>query len=371
MARSPVGVLHLIDTGGPGGAETVFRELSKGLDVERWRVIPVLPKVDWLWDALVRDGLRPKLAEYRWGRLPYLARLWRLARSHDVDIIHTHLLGSAVYGSILGRILGIPVISTFHGLPDFAGSGRLHELKLKVLAKIPERIVFVSDSLREHVSDRYDLPEDRVSIVPNGVELQPQPANGREREELNAQPREFFVGAVGNVRPSKDYPTLLRAVAKLREQGVPIRLAVLGQGRGSLFDEILALTRELDIGDVVTFHSFRDDARRLISGFDVLALSSSSEGFSLATIESLASGKPVVATRCGGPEEIIRDGETGLLVPVGDPDSLAEALALLWNHPGRRREMGARGRADVRDRFGLARMISNYEGQYAAVLGLE
>jgi glycosyltransferase involved in cell wall biosynthesis len=365
----PLRVLHLIDTGGPGGAETILLEVVTRLDARRWRSVAVVPEVDWLHGALRERGVEPLVLPSRGtGNALYLARLHRLVRRTGAHLVHTHLLGSAVYASLAVAPLRVPVVATFHGLPDFPETGRLLGLKLRLIWRDPNRVVFVSESLKAAVFGRYRLPEQRVRVVPNGVAWEPPAALGTEREELGARPGDLVIGAVGNVRPTKDYPTLLRAVARLRADGLPVRLAILGQGTSPLLDELVALRRNLGLEDAVGLLGFRDDARRLLTAFDVFVSSSTTEGFSLSTVEAMLAGRAVVATRSGGPEEILRDGETGILVPTGDPEALAVGMARVLRDERLGARLGMCGAEDAAERFGVEAMIRGYEDVYEEVL---
>lgn len=191
---------------------------------------------------------------------------------------------------------------------------------------------------------------------------------GTERAELGAEPEDFLVLAVGNIRPAKDYGTLLKAAALVQSRGLPLRLVVLGQGNGPLMEELEREQQALGLTGVVSFAGFHSEVPRLLASADAFVTSSSSEGFSLSTVEALWLGRPVVATRSGGPEEIIRDGETGHLVPISNPGALADALIEVYRNPSRAKKWAEAGRQDVRRRFGQSAMLAAYESLYRKML---
>ena len=362
-------ILHLIETGGPGGAETVFRNLVTGLPPDRWRSVPVIPVVGWLHESLLQAGVRPIVLDGdRENTTRLLLRLRALLSRCNIDLVHAHLLGSAVYASLAAFSTRIPVVCTFHGLPDIEQSGVLLGIKLRVISRSRNRIVFVSNALRDSVLSNHSLPERRVRVVHNGIDLKTPTLTGTERAELGATTDEFLVGAVGNLRPAKDYGTLLKATAIARKSGCPIRTVIVGEGHGELQDELIRLRSALGLDEIVSFTGFRSDVPRLLSALDAFVLSSSTEGFSLSTVEALWLGKPVVVTRSGGPEEIVRHEITGLLVPARDPGALADGILRLYRNPRLAKAMGARGTHDVRPRFSMARMIRAYEGVYEEAL---
>jgi glycosyltransferase involved in cell wall biosynthesis len=134
--------------------------------------------------------------------------------------------------------------------------------------------------------------------------------------------------------------------------------------------EVLALRAELGLESVVTFTGFREDVERVMAALDVFVVSSSAEGFSLTTVQAMAAGLPVVATRCGGPEEILRNGELGVLVPTRSPEALADAVQRLVDRPAERRRITLAARAEAESRFALTSMVSGYEALYERCLGL-
>lgn len=372
VTRSTHNVLHLIDTGGPGGAETIFLELATGLDPHRWSSIVVVPERDWLESALRERGVEPFVVASEGSfDLGYVRRLDALMRRHRVDIVQTHLLSTSVYASVAARFRRIPVVAALHGAADVAPDERFRRAKFGLLRRRRNRLVFVSDALRRWYVETQGVREASTRVVHNGVDLE-HFAPGRDdafRRELGIGPDEVLVGALGNLRRPKRYDVFLRMAAALRTRSPRYRFAVVGQGDGPLRDELLTLRTALGLEDVVTFAGFRGDVRRVLRAFDVYALSSEFEGFSLTTLQAVACGVPVVATRSGGPQEIVDEGVSGTLVPPGDPGALAEAI-----HRTVTRERRAGGdrithrrRAPV-DRFSLHAMASAYESLYRECL---
>jgi glycosyltransferase involved in cell wall biosynthesis len=363
-------ILHLIDSGGPGGAETVFLELVRGLPALGWESVPVVPEVDWLAGALREAGFEPECLPAK-GRfaLGYARRLRALIRKERIDLVQTHLLGTSVYSTLACLGTSVPVVSTFHGHPDISRDDRLVRVKLRILGRPLNRVVCVSDSLRAHFEASGPFPRG-AEVIPNGIDTKVF-APGRPgglRSEIGIASDARLIGAVGNIRTSKDYATLLRAFAQVRLVVPSSHLVVVGQGQGALFEELRALQTGLGLADSCHFVGFREDIADVLRSLDLFVLSSSDEGFSLATVQAMATGRPVVATQCGGPEQIVGESGAAVFVPVRDPDALAKAMIDVLRRPDFAQRLGAAGRARAVDTFSTERMLLRYSELYLSRL---
>ena len=364
IAKVAGSLVHVIDTGGPGGAETVYARLVSGLSERGWPGIPVVSREGWLSGTLRTAGHAPVILTGRGSFQWRLAReLVRLARHHQAHALVTHLYGSAIYGSAAGLVAGRPVVGVFHGQTDVALPGRFRGAKRWLVRRGLVAAVAVSEGLRRDLDSQLALSPARWRVIPNGIAVeqfdQATPLGLRRRFGLSAG--DILIGALGNVRRPKGYADLLRAAAILRGGSVPVHVVVAGEARGKLTDELLALRQELGLEPRVHFLGLVDQVPSFLAELDLFVSSSTSEGFSIACVEAMAAGLPVVATRSGGPEEIVLPGETGLLVPVSDPEALAAALADLAANPNLRRRMGEAGQQRARKTYSLDAMLDAYE----------
>ncbi|HEU5218714.1 MAG TPA: glycosyltransferase family 4 protein [Gemmatimonadales bacterium] len=360
-------VLHLIDTWGPGGAETVFTELVLGLDPVRFRSRAAVVARGWVHDTLVQGGAVPEiLATSGALDLSYLRSLRQRIRRDKVAIVHGHLLGSALYGSMAARLAGIPAVATFHGHADLPEGDRLRSLRFRILNQTASRVVFVSERLRQAFLNATPLRPDITTVIPNGLDLRDcHPGDGsRLREGLGIAPDELVIGAVGNVRAAKGYEDLLRAVARLALPGRRWRLVIVGQTNHPPWDRLQEVIGELGLQERVLFTGFRTDVGDLLRTFDVFALSSTNEGFSLSTVQAMATGLPVVVTRSGGPEEIVRDEVDGLLVPPSQPEALAAGITRLVRDRELAGRLSAAAVRSARERFDIGIMLKAYQALY-------
>lgn len=357
-------ILHLIDTGGPGGAETVYLNLANGLGSVERRSLCVVSREGWLAQSLRARGVEPIILPAKGSfNVAYLRELLALVRREHVSLIVAHLYGSAIYGSLLGALSRTPVISIFHGQSDVSNDGRLAGMKRLIVRHGSDRLVFVSERLRCDLEKHLKFKRERSVVIANGVDASrfSPTSDSSLREELGIPANGLLIGAIGNIRAPKSYEIFLRAAAQLRASSDRYRFVIVGEGSGRLYEDLLELRRQLGLDDVVTLLGLRADVPTLLRNFDVYVSSSTTEGFSISCVEALASGVPVVATRSGGPEDIIEHGVSGLLVPTGDPSKLSDAIAQIASDESLAARFSEAGLARVQERFTLDVMLSSYQ----------
>lgn len=368
----PITVMHLMNTGGPGGAETACVNLVRGLNPARWRAIAVVPEKGWLYEEVRRVGGHPVILDSRtrFGLPRYFVALAKVIREENVELIHGHLFGPSYSASLLGLLMKLPVVGTLHGQVDLHPNESFKRIKFGLLNRGASRLVFVSESLRRFFLGTGLLRSEITAVIPNGVDATrfDQECDRSFRSALGASDDDFLVGAVGNVRPAKRYDVLLRAAALLKARSDNYRFVVVGDTDSELGISLLSLREELGLTDCVSFAGYMRDVRPALNAFDVYAITSQSEGFSISTVEAMAAGLPVVATRCGGPEEIIDDGQTGILVDNESPEAVAAAIENLRINDRWRGELGDAARIVVRRRFTLEAHLHAYEEVYEKCL---
>jgi len=356
-------IIHLIDTGGPGGAETVFAQVATGLPHFGYESAAVVSRDAWLAARLRQGGLEPRFLAAKGSlNLGYLKALVGLIRAEQPSLLITHLLGPAVYGSLAGLLTATPVIAVLHGQSDLGPTERFRAAKTAIIRRGVQTVVFVSDQLRRDLAPRLGLDESRCVIIPNGVDVEriasasPAPI----RSELGLPRDAFLFGAVGNVRRPKAYDALLRAARLAVDQEPRLRFIIAGDTAVPLYGELLALRAQLKLDDIVHFLGLRPDVPAVLKALDAYVLTSTTEGFSIACCEAMAAGVPVLATSSGGPEQILDNGRCGALVPAGDSAALAKGLLLLARSKEERLRLAEAGRIRVIERYGIDTMLGEY-----------
>jgi glycosyltransferase involved in cell wall biosynthesis len=355
-------VLQLIETGGPGGAETVFANLATALRDRGHHVHCMVGDGSWLPAEVRGRGLNTELLVPGTSLDLGLLRAIRTAiRREQIDVVHAHLFDAAVYAAVASSLEGCRCVVTLHGQVDVRRSGLRTWIKRQLMRANADVVVVVSEALRRDIASVLHLPSDKLRVVPNGV--QQAPSSSTTEPMLQSQPDDApkRVVAVGNIRRPKNYPLLLEAFSLVRRELPHTLLQIVGEAdRDGLHESLCVRAAEPDLAGAVEFHGFVRNPQSVLRGADAFVLASLQEGFSLATIEAMLAGVPVVATRSGGPEEIVKDGTTGLLVPVNDAVALASSLVRVLNDRAFAHTLAVAADADARSRFSMDAMVDQY-----------
>jgi glycosyltransferase involved in cell wall biosynthesis len=366
-------ILYIIDTTGPGGAETVLLNIVKNLDHRRFRPSIALPDIGWLYQELKQlDTMDVAVIPGSKGRFNWLLLrvLSKLLRQKKIDIVHCHLFGSSLYGSMLGLSYHIPVVCTFHGTFDFALQDPLLGLKSLIINKGSTKLTFVSKFLQEYFITKTQLSQKKSEVVYNGIYFH---ENAKVdliefKRKYGINGAEFVIGCVGNIKPVKGYDILIRAASEMLKKERNCRFLIAGEPHGNHLEFLLGLRAHFGLERSVTFLGYQPDVAKVYSLMDLFVLPSLTEGFSLSTIEAMGYGIPAIVTKCGGPEEIIRDGENGYVIERNRSDLLSAAILKLLRDNDLRKKMGLYGMESVRARFGIRRMVDSYQDIYDVCL---
>jgi len=255
-----------------------------------------------------------------------------------------------------------PLVVTWHSTLIQGAKERLKMLAYRPLFWSADCLVFVCEASRRHWLARM-VSARRNEVIYNGVDTghwRPLGAaeRGRLRAALGFAGDDYVIGLSAVLRPEKNHLQLVEAIALLRRRGVPARALMIGDGpmRGAVEER----ARRLGVAADIAITGFQQEVRPFVAACDTIALTSFTEAFSLAGIEAMALGKPVVHSEVGGAAEMIRPGRNGFLYPVGDTGALVERLAALAD-PAMRGRMGARGREAAQAQFSEGAMVDRYE----------
>jgi len=303
--------------------------------------------------------------------LPVLWAAHRLAerlKKEPVELIHAHTRVGQVVADRVSRWLGIPYVTTWHGIYR-TNLGR------KLFPCTGDATIVISAPVHEHIHRDFHVPEERIRRIYNGVDVdyyavRPAPAAVEAyRKQSGIQPDRPVIGGIGRLAAGrvKGFDSLLVCAYLLQDVIPGVQVMIVGDGPRRPFLEDVA--ERLGIRDRVHFVGETQDIRLPLAVMDVFVFPSRwPEAFGLTVVEAMAAGKPVVAMQVGAIPEIIRHEVDGLLVPSEDPAALAQSIARLLRDPAAAARLGLQGQARVREAFNLDRMTDEVEAVYREVI---
>lgn len=353
-------IAHVIETAGPGGAETMLLELARAQQQHGAITTAFLPysHEDWLPTQLLNAGIGVERFELRsplsWDSIRSLVAAFQRL---EVSLLHSHEFTMAVNGAVAARIAGVPNVITMHGGRYYAERGR-RRLLLRAAIASSQATVAVSDALGDALSRDLRLARTRVITIHNGVRVQPSAAAAL-RTELGLAEGSTIVLAVGNLYPVKGHAALVRALPAL-----PTAAHLVIAGRGGEEQALLASAAALGVSDRLHLLGHRDDIGAVLRAADLFVQPSLNEGLPLALLEAMFAAVPIVATDVGDVAQAIgTDG--GLLVPAGDDAALGAAITRLLEQPFLARALAASAQARAEREYGMPRAVERYADVYS------
>jgi N-acetyl-alpha-D-glucosaminyl L-malate synthase BshA len=363
-----------------GGSGAVATELgialaARGHEVhfisyrQPFRLPSFLPRVFF---HEVQVGQYP-LFEYPPYDLALAVQMHEVVKAYGVELLHCHYAIPHATSAWIAREMlraeheDVIVVTTLHGTDiTLVGQDPSFHAITKFSIEKSDRITAVSEYLQRETFNAFHCTGCRVAVIPNFVD----PAvYDRDRytqsERLTLGGGRKVLMHISNFRPVKRVRDVVRIFACVARE-IPCVLVMVGDGpdRPAAEDE----ARTLGVADSVFFLGKIEAVAPLLAGADAFLLPSATESFGLSALEAIASGVPVVGSDVGGLPEVVTNGVTGLLYPVGDVDSMAAGVVSILRDPARQSAMSAAGAADARRRFALDTIVSQYEALYRNVL---
>ncbi len=375
-------ILQIVSSSRLSGAEKHVAVLSERLQQRGHAITALCPPGGWLPDAL-RAARVPVLEMPMHGLStgPTALRLNRIIREENFDLIHSHLTCATYYGYLMGLMTRLPVATSVHVRSRDIVYRRLFPTRRN-------HIITVSEWVRDGFVTQ-GVPAEQVHTIYNGTEFgqesfaeaAPAPLSeiGAERTidrtgdrtteglpvrvELSLPPGAELIGIFARVGDFKGHPLLVEAARQIVDARPRAYIVCVGAVDPATQQTLWESAAKLGVAERFRFTGQRDDAQRLMSEMDVITLPSKYEACSMAIIEAMALGKPVIATRAGGNPELVRHEETGLLIER-DPRALAAALIGVLADVPRRRQMGEAARTRALALFSAETMVNNIEALY-------
>lgn len=362
-----IAIVHdsLIRAGAERQALYAVRELNRlGCEAELIHYNQV-PKS---YDAWAEFGVRPTFLPKRGRPIRFLATLTRYFRRRRFDVVHGFMDAPTIYAALAARHARIPTI--FGGVRvEYCCRGMVRFLHRRLDKCLNGWIVNSAASGRA-LSAAIGTSSDRVFVVYNGIDPE---TFGRKstafdtRSTFGNDRNLKIITTIGRLEAQKNHALLLEAAQRVVSSDRQARFLIVGEG--SLRSQLMAEIERRGLRRVVSLLGSRDDIPAILAATDVFVMTSNYEGLSNVVLEALASAVPVVTTACAGIEEIIDDGENGLVVPLHDAAAVADRINLLLGNERLRKQIGCAGQSSVRSRFSLEamgrRLMEIYSGQEA------
>ncbi len=369
----PLKIFNLIGSLDRGGTEGQLTLLATRLDRTRFTPIVGLMQDGGPLIPVVRAaGVPIEIVPFRGVRASpltlgkQLSQLVSAIRHHQPDIVHGWLYWGYVLGTLAARLAGIRcIVSSRRGLGIFKENRPAWRLAERLSNRVTVSVVANSEAVREDTAQREGLPRERIRVIRNAVDTRRFGIRRKAWAEIlpNLPAGRFpVVAMVANCKQYKDHGTFLRAWENIAAR-LPNACALLigdGEERAAIAAEIA----RRNLGSSAWMLGERGDVPDLLAVADIAVLSSREEGLPNAVLEAMAAGLPVVATDVGGVPELVQDGETGYLVPPGDDEAMADAIAYLAEDADTRAALGASGRFLAEFEFGVERMVMEYQELY-------
>lgn len=368
-------VLHLITRLPIGGAERMLLGVLRNLDATRFDSIvcciqdrgELADEVESLGIPVHALGLMVRGGFDR----QVVPALRRLIREQKVELVHSHLYHANLYGRLATWREGIPIIASVHN--TYTRRKWHRHLINRLLARLTFRITAGSADVERDILNHDRVAPEKMARLPNSIDLDRVATSlspAAAKQQLGFGSADLVIATVGRMEEQKGHAFLLDAFARLRQMpeldGMPLRLLVVGDGRLKAATEQRAA--ELGIAEACRFPGSIKDLADVYRSVDVFVMPSLWEGLSLAMLEAMAAGLPMVATDVGGARDVLGDNVRGILVPAGDAAALAQAINGLLVDAERRSAMAGSGSRHVRENYGVAALSRQLAGLYDAAL---
>lgn len=287
----------------------------------------------------------------------------RIIKEHGIELIHAHTRVSQVTGLLASFLTGVPMVTTCHGY--------FKKRLRSVIDTWGKKVIAISAAVYEHLKEDLGVKDERIELVYSGIDVYKfsKDFTASEISAIKAKMElggRIVAGTIGRLSSIKGHKFFIQAMAEVISLRPEAGALVVGSGPEG--PSIKSLAMALGIDNRISFVDSVHDTRDALAAMDIFVFPSIKEGLGIALLEALAAGKPCVASKTGGIEDIIKDGDNGILVEVGDAKTMAKAIEKLLADDELRIRMGQSGRKLVSARFTLERMADDIIRVYKSVV---
>lgn len=358
-------LLHIVYSLEMGGLENFVVNFLKELDRKQFEVSVCCFKRGVLEDNIKEMGIDVHYFNKRKGiDLLLFFQIANLLRRKNIDIVHTHNPCPWLYGGVGAILAGIKaLVHTEHS--NISVKQKKLAVAERLLSKFTSVVVGDSVKVSNYLVEKQRIKKEKVVTILNGIDVakfKKEAGLVRKSNVLKISNDAKVIGIVGRLEAVKDHNTLINAFSEVAKNNTSLFLVIVGDG--SLRKKLETKVAMKKLSQKVLFMGNCQNVHEILKVIDLFVLCSLSEGLSLALLEAVASGIPVVATRVGGNSEVIVDGETGFLVSPGNFVELAQKMACLLENRHLAKSFAEKGRIRIEERFNLVKMVKLYEEIY-------
>jgi glycosyltransferase involved in cell wall biosynthesis len=359
-----------------GGAEKQLYLLASSLNPENFKSFVVQLSPDNSPAVTTGNVGDLELFHFSTPKFYNLAGIWQLgrlsmfAKRKKVDIIHTFFEKSEVMGWLTARFSRVPIWLTSRRDLGFKRK-EIYKRIFRLAARDCKRCVANCYAVKRQIVQHERFSGEKIEVVYNGLDLstfEKVSFNGKGiRKELRLKDHVPLVGMIANFNfEIKGHGFFIGAAKKVLEKVSDVEFLLIGDGY--LQNRYQEMAQALGVRTKIHFLGKRNDIPAILSDLTISVLSSTSEGLSNVILESMAAGKPVIATNVGGSPEMVVNDITGYLVPPADSSAMAGAITALLQEPDKAKAMGAAGKRLVEEKFSLRAMVHSYENLYKSLI---
>ena len=360
-------LVHILPSLDRGGAEKIVVDLITSLDLEKFSPHLILFKRGGFWEDKLRAHNIPLTILKKHGRFD-LYNFWQLIKTLKKikpTIVHTHL-GGDIYGRLAAKLLKIPIIiSTEHNV-NYYEPLYLSYLK-RWTAAWADKVVAVSQAVKDDSLKRYGLKDSQVPIIYNGLDLSEFSSSNKPLDQSLAvnSPRTIIIGTIGRLSPQKGHLSLIQAAAQAQSRNWVIKIAGEGKSRAELIKKI----KKAGLENQIKLVGLVDKPAEFLNSLDIFIFPSLWEGLGIAVLEAAACGLPIISSQADGLKEIINE-DNSFTFPGGDIQALAEKIDWISKNFNEAivQQKALAAQTMVRQNFSLSKSVQAYENLYLSLL---
>lgn len=377
---SKIKILQVIRPAAGGMKEHVL-SIIKGIDKNVYEIVAACPEDSPIFQELTELGIKVYPVNIKGelslkGDWQSIKSLKKIIIEEKIDLVHSHGSKAGLVARIAAKRAGVKNVFTVHGTifhEHFSNTKKaVFAIVEKYLANITDKIITVSQSLKEDIIRLENVQDDKITVIYNGIPTQKfniQLDKNEKRKELGLNTKGKVIVTVARLAPQKGLNYLLEAIKLIPQENRDLQLVIVGDG--PLRKELEGQAKELCLTEYVKFLGHRKDVPEILAAADIFVLSSITEGLPLIVLEAMSANLPIVSTIVGGIPEIIRDGENGLLVQPKDILGLSKAMGSLLNNNKLALKLADNGNSMALKYFDLKLMLEKICDVYNSVYNKE